>query len=453
MENEKKFFDTMESDIMNADIPEDEKNKLMKNFLILKNQKINLMITGATGCGKSSTINALFNMEVAKVGVGVDPETMEIARYELDNLILWDSPGLGDGKEADNRHAKNIIKKLNERDENGNLLIDLVLVILDGGSRDLGTSYELINKVIIPNLGENKNERLLVAINQADMAMKGRYWNYEENKPEPELVEFLEEKVVSVQRRIKEGTTGAVNVTPIYYCAGYKEEGEEQHPYNLSKLLYYIIKHTPKQKRLVYVENINKSEEMWKDNDELKDYREGIIEEFGDTVMSCMDKGSEIGENIGSIFGETGRKIGGVVGTVAGTVIGIGKAIVEHLPFPKPRSGPFGGGGGCYITTATCEEYGKPDDCYELTAFRSFRDNWLVHQPDGADLIKRYYATAPHIVDLINRQENRTEIYHYLNDNYLSKCLCYIEQGENEKCKELYIDMMDYLYVEQTKWE
>ena len=164
MENEKKFFDTMESDIMNADIPEDEKNKLMKNFLILKNQKINLMITGATGCGKSSTINALFNMEVAKVGVGVDPETMEIARYELDNLILWDSPGLGDGKEADNRHAKNIIKKLNERDENGNLLIDLVLVILDGGSRDLGTSYELINKVIIPNLGENKNERLLVAI-------------------------------------------------------------------------------------------------------------------------------------------------------------------------------------------------------------------------------------------------------------------------------------------------
>ena len=35
------------------------------------------MITGATGSGKSSTINALFNMEVAKVGVGVNPETMD----------------------------------------------------------------------------------------------------------------------------------------------------------------------------------------------------------------------------------------------------------------------------------------------------------------------------------------------------------------------------------------
>ena len=45
MENKKKFLDAMESDIMNADIPDSEKNKLMKNFLHLKQQKINLMIT------------------------------------------------------------------------------------------------------------------------------------------------------------------------------------------------------------------------------------------------------------------------------------------------------------------------------------------------------------------------------------------------------------------------
>lgn len=52
------------------------------------------MITGATGCGKSSTINAMFNTDVAEVGMGVDPETMDIRKYELDNLILWDENGL-----------------------------------------------------------------------------------------------------------------------------------------------------------------------------------------------------------------------------------------------------------------------------------------------------------------------------------------------------------------------
>ncbi len=326
MEKEKTVLEAMESDIMNADIPDVEKNKLMKNFLKLKEQKINLMITGATGCGKSSTINALFNAEKAKVGVGVDPETMDIQKYELENLILWDSPGLGDGKEADNRHAKNIIKKLNERDENGNLLIDLVLVILDGSSRDLGTSYELINSVIIPNLGEDKENRILVAINQADVAMKGRYWNYEENKPEPRLVEFLEEKVASVKRRIKEGT--GVDVEPIYYCAGFKEEGKEQNkPYNLSKLLYYIIKFTPKQKRLAYIENINQNQEMWKDNDDLKNYSEEISKSMWETVKDCAAEGADIGGSIGSVFGESGRRIGKVVGGAIGAAVGFLKSI------------------------------------------------------------------------------------------------------------------------------
>lgn len=442
MENEKRFLDAMEADIMNADIPESEKSKLMKNFLHLKQQKINLMVTGATGCGKSSTINALFNMEVAKVGVGVDPETMDIQKYELDNLILWDSPGLGDGKEADNRHAKNIIKKLNERDENGNLLIDLVLVILDGSTRDLGTSYELINSVIVPNLGENKKDRILIAINQADVAMKGRYWDYEENKPEPTLVKFLEEKVVSVQKRIKEGT--GIDVTPIYYSAGFKEEGIEQcRPYNLSKLLYYIVNYTPKEKRLSFVENINQNDEMWKDNDELKDYNKGIMEKFEETVTDCAMKGADIGGKIGGIFGSKGEAVGHAIGGVIGAGVGIIRGITKRLPF---------GGGGCYVTTAICEEYGKPDDCYELTTLRSFRDNWLQYQPDGQAIIDRYYCTAPYMVKRIDQQENRTEIYHHLNNTYLSKCLYYIESDENEKCKDLYIEMMEYLYREQDKW-
>lgn len=324
MEDKKRFLNVMESDIVKSDIPESEKNKLLKNLLMLKEQKINLMITGATGCGKSSTINALFNTEVAKVGVGVDPETMDIQKYELDHLVLWDSPGLGDGKEADNRHAKNITNKLLERDENGDFLIDLVLVILDGSSRDLGTSYQLINEVIVPVLGENKENRILVAINQADVAMKGRFWNYQENRPEPQLVRFLDEKVASVKKRIKEGT--GIDIEPIYYSAGFKEEGVEQcRPYNLSKLLYYIVKFTPKEKRLVYLDNVNRSTEMWKDNDDLKNYRAGIIETITETVSDCACRGCEIGERIGSPFGIVGEVVGGVVGGIVGTGVGLAK--------------------------------------------------------------------------------------------------------------------------------
>ena len=262
----------------------------MKEFIemILKrqNQKINIMVTGATGCGKSSTINALFGSEVAKVGVTPNPETMDIRQYILPNLTIWDSPGLGDSKEKDIKHAKNIIEKLVQKDEKGDFLIDLVLVILDGGSRDLGTSYELINKVIIPSLGDETN-RLLVAINQCDMAMKGRGWNSEANKPEPELEKFLNEKAMSVKQRIEEAT-GVRIIEPVFYSAGYKDKEQEQKPYNMAKLLSYIIDHTPSQKRFAYTNNINRDKSVWGSNDDLKDYSKSMIEQIADSVVEVL---------------------------------------------------------------------------------------------------------------------------------------------------------------------
>lgn len=310
-----------------GDLSEQDKIRLTQKFQELKNQRLNILITGATGSGKSSTINAMFNEEVAKVGIGVDPETMDIKKFDLKNMVLWDSPGLGDGKEADNRHAKNIIKKLNEVDDSGKALIDVVLVILDGASRDLGTSYELINQVIIPNLGTERENRILVAINKCDTAMSGHYWDREKNEPEPRLIEFMDEKVESVHRRILEGT--GVDISPIYYSAGYTDEFIEPKPYNLSKLLYYIVKMTPVQKRLIYLDNVSTKPEMWNDDDGLEDYREGVISEMWETIKITAAAGAEIGGNIGrALAGKTGEVIGKVVGGAAGAILGsIGGAI------------------------------------------------------------------------------------------------------------------------------
>lgn len=328
MSQNDKIFENLEREIAgSSDIDESTKNKLLQNVLALKSQKLNIMITGATGAGKSSTINALFNTDIAKVGTGVDPETMDITRYELNNLVLWDSPGLGDGKEKDNRHARNIIAKLNELDSNGRPLIDLVLVVVDGSTRDLGTSYELINSVIIPNLGANPSNRILVGINQADNARKGRNtWNYDLNKPTPETEVFLKDKVRSVNARIKEATN--VDVEPVFYAAGYKEGNEAQNPYNLSKLLYMIVNKVPKAKRAVLAnDNISKKEEMWKDNDDIKNYNIEIKKSLMESIVDTASAGVDLGRNVGRIFGKTGEAIGGVIGGVAGAAVGLFKSL------------------------------------------------------------------------------------------------------------------------------
>lgn len=98
--------------------------------------------------------------------------------------------------------------------------------------------------------------------------------------------------------------------------------------------------------------------------------------------------------------------------------------------------------GGCYITTAVCNSFGKPDDCYELTLFRGFRDGYLAGTENGENLIAEYYRTAPEIVKTIDMLPERDEVYSKIWQQYLSKCLEYIQDKELEACKALYIKMM-----------
>ena len=320
---EKTMFDALVEEINSScDIPEDTKKKLLTNIMKSKNEPVNILITGPTGCGKSSTINAMFNMEVAKVGVGVDPETMDIKDFKLGNLTIYDSPGLGDSKEKDISHAKKITELLHRMDSSGNALIDLVLVIVDGSTRDLGTTYELMENVIIPALGEERHSRLLIAVNQA---MKGKHWDYDNNCPDSVLTEFLNQKVASIKERILYNT--GISVEPIFYSAGYKEEGFDQAaPYNLSKLMFYIFKAIPAGKRLVIAENTNRNEEMWKKSDELENYQEKIrmslMESICEGAENGGDIGSDIGETIGSFLGRTGSVVGSAVGRVVGGIVG-----------------------------------------------------------------------------------------------------------------------------------
>ena len=317
------IFDDMISSIeTETSLSEHERNTLLKKMSLLKQTKVNILITGATGCGKSSTINALFQTSNAKIGTGVDPETMDIHKYELDNIVLFDSPGLGDGKEADRNHAKNIIDKLLERDANGEFVIDLVLVLLDGCTRDLGTSFELINNVIIPNLGDDAS-RLLVAINQADVAMKGKYWNHERNEPEPQLVAFLEDKVASTQRRIHEAT--GIDTTPIYYSAGYKDGDEQQYPYNLSKLLAHILRHTREDKRVVFMQDLNRQEEMWQKDDQLENYQDEIKSSILSSLAQVALKA--VPAVIESLLPAVGRALP----TVARTIVDVGSRFFSSV--------------------------------------------------------------------------------------------------------------------------
>lgn len=102
-------------------------------------------------------------------------------------------------------------------------------------------------------------------------------------------------------------------------------------------------------------------------------------------------------------------------------------------------------GSRCFITTAVCEYFNKADDCYELTTLRQFRDEWLLYQPEGKELITEYYDIAPVIVKNLEELSVKDVIYNELWNNYISLCIRHIENNEFQRCKELYISMISYL--------
>lgn len=203
---------------------------------------LDVCLLGGTGAGKSSKLNAFLNGEVAKVGYGPDPETIDIKSYSLsEQLRFWDVPGLGDGVNKDVHHSKKIIDLLSSRIQNdlGNRFIDMVLLIIDGSGKDLGTTLKLIREIVLPNIKDHK--RLVVGLNQVDQAMKGEGFCHYHRVPRTPLRMYIEEKRRSVYRRLKESTGLDIPVVPYSAITGY----------NVTRLLDTIIDLMPQEKHKV----------------------------------------------------------------------------------------------------------------------------------------------------------------------------------------------------------
>jgi predicted GTPase len=109
-------------------------------------------------------------------------------------------------------------------------------VVLEGGIRDMGSCYSLLNEVVVPNIDR---DRILVAINQADIAMKGTHWDFANNRPDAELKSFLRDKAESVKRRVYEATGVSIR-TPVCFSA---ETG-----YNVQAVIDALVSQIPRNR-------------------------------------------------------------------------------------------------------------------------------------------------------------------------------------------------------------
>ncbi len=103
---------------------------------------------------------------------------------------------------------------------------------------------------------------------------------------------------------------------------------------------------------------------------------------------------------------------------------------------------------GCFVTTAVCDVIGLPDDCFELTQLRRFRDRWLFEQPGGSADIAHYYASAPAICEQLAGSASGQRSLLRLYWHYILPCAIAARLGTYRLARSRYTQMMRSLGVE-----
>ncbi len=119
---------------------------------------ISLFVSGKTGTGKSTLVNALLGEKLAKVGYTFSPETSEVKSFtrkiqEID-VTVWDSPGLEDGTKNEDKYLKDIRNKCNGKIDLFLYCISMSTMRFMSGSPDMESMIKL-TKALGPEIWEN----------------------------------------------------------------------------------------------------------------------------------------------------------------------------------------------------------------------------------------------------------------------------------------------------------
>lgn len=271
----------------------EETKEISEIYHKLQETEVNILFMGRTGVGKSSTINAFFGTKYAKTD-SIKPCTDEIYTYDFKNLKIYDSPGLGESKEKDEKTKEEIFNLLQKKNGKGEGLIDLIFFVFDANSRDYSESYILINEFLSKLVDNSK--RIILALNKIDLVEGGIFYNTKENQPDPKLHDLMNEKINFMKKNLKE------DYDIIYYSAGVNNNYIQLKPYNIVSIYQQINDKLSLDKRIVVELNINEIKENFEKgyNMEKNNSWSGYILDFFKGFFYGF--GYEIGKSAGVLL-------------------------------------------------------------------------------------------------------------------------------------------------------
>lgn len=156
-----------------------------------------LVLLGKTGAGKTSTINALFNLSLptdnavacTKELAPIVIKRPEIPDAPVEGMVVVDTPGLGEDQEADARYWDLYVQCVARADH--------VLWLLQADTRAFRSDQVALRELF----SHMRDDAILtIGLNHVDRIGPGD-WNHETNEPSFEQVSCIIEKLDDVAAR------------------------------------------------------------------------------------------------------------------------------------------------------------------------------------------------------------------------------------------------------------
>ena len=185
----------MATKLCKIEAPESLKSAFTKWVSEKRQKRLFILITGKTGVGKSRLVNALVGKRVAKEGRSKSPCTDTVTSYGTKindiEVVVWDSPGLQDGKCDERLYLQDMESKLSQG-------FDVMIYCINMSERRFYDADKKAMRTLTQAFGKKIWEKSVVALTFANLMMNDpdfeddlAYYKGEKHSWEKAIDEFL----------------------------------------------------------------------------------------------------------------------------------------------------------------------------------------------------------------------------------------------------------------------